>query len=177
MFKKFTPKSKFTKEEDQVIIGLVSQFGTNWMGMAKEMKARTANQIRERYLNYLDPKITQGNWTEEEDKKLISFLSLNSKISWKKIMHHFPGRTDVLIKNRSKFLLKRKNILHSSNNFSNGIETHQIFIQEAEIEDMKLVSDDSPKEEFFDLDFFFLFENRNNKEKEFSFLESDYFWF
>lgn len=32
------------------------------------MKERTTKQIRERYINVLDPNINPNPWTEEEDK-------------------------------------------------------------------------------------------------------------
>jgi hypothetical protein len=74
------------------------------------MKTRTARQIRERYLNYLDPNLKTEKWTFEEDQKLISILSKCHNISWKSIQMNFPGRTDVSIKNRSRTIQIKKRI-------------------------------------------------------------------
>jgi hypothetical protein len=84
------------------------------------MKTRTARQIRERYLNYLDPNIKQGNWTEEEDQKLFSFISQKEKNSWKNISRHFPGRTDVSIKNRASTLNSWNNFYQYSSEVPNS---------------------------------------------------------
>lgn len=93
-------KKKFSKEEDIIIMELVKKYNYQWRLIALEMGTRNARQIRERYLNYFDPKITKGNWTEEEDQQLM-FLSLwIRKPSWKTLVQLFPGRTDVQLRNR-----------------------------------------------------------------------------
>jgi hypothetical protein len=107
-------KFRFSRDEDLKIQELVLQYGKKWTLISHEMKTRTARQIRERYLNYLDPNIKQGNWTEEEDQKLIFFISQNDKISWKHISTHFPGQTDVSIKNRTWTLNSLKNFYQNS---------------------------------------------------------------
>ena len=50
-----TVKSRWGKNEDMKVIKLVQQNGKNWGLIAKEFSDRTGKQIRERYLNKLDP--------------------------------------------------------------------------------------------------------------------------
>jgi hypothetical protein len=172
---KNSSKLKFTGEEDQTIIELVSQFGNQWSLMSKEMKTRSARQIRERYLNYLDPKRIHGNWTKEEDQKLLSLLSSESKISWKRVEKDFPGRTDVSIKNRSKGLLKLNQIPKNIDHPTAGKKNTQISSPKTEIEEMNYTSNNSTKEDFLDVDLFFLSENSSKKSIDFSFLELNNF--
>jgi hypothetical protein len=109
-----TPKSRFSHEEDQFIQNLVEEIGKKWNKIAKKMNNRTGRQIRERYINYLDPSIIQGKFSFEEDEKLMTFLSSNNQISWKEIEIDFPGRTQIHLKNRSKFLLANSQTFQNS---------------------------------------------------------------
>jgi hypothetical protein len=99
------------------------------------MKKRAARQIRERYLNYLDPNIKQGNWTEEEDQKLISFISQKEKNYWKNISRYFSGRTDVSIKNRASTLNSWNNFYQNSSEVPTAslptVLSHENFAEEA----------------------------------------------
>jgi hypothetical protein len=88
---------------------LVTKYGKKWTQIAEIMKTRTHRQIRERYLNYLDPKIQKEEWTCEEEDQRLSFLSKNPKVSWRALSQHFPGRTDVYLKNKAAvFSFKNK---------------------------------------------------------------------
>jgi hypothetical protein len=75
-----SPKSKFSEEEDQLIQQFVLQYGKKWVKISKIMKTRTAAQIRERYVNYLDPNTHHQKWTDDEDNKLILLISENTNI-------------------------------------------------------------------------------------------------
>jgi hypothetical protein len=136
------------------------------------MPSRKPRQIRERYLNYLDPNIKQGKWTEEEDNKLNSFLSLNSKKSWRNIMKYFPGRTDVSLKNRTVTLNFRKSLAQNSNIESNqkleqeevSKETSEESAKENSIEE--LFDEQFLDENLFKVDFFLSFDFKPTKEKQ-----------
>ncbi|EAY03575.1 Myb-like DNA-binding domain containing protein [Trichomonas vaginalis G3] len=92
-------RHKFSSEEDSKLKKLVEKYGENdWTTVASEMKTRTARQCRERFKNYLSPKLTNGPWTEEEDKLLEEkFNEYGPK--WAKIAVFFPSRSDVNVKN------------------------------------------------------------------------------
>ena len=60
-------KSKWTFEDDQRILTLVKTTGRNWMEISKHFPGKTGKQIRERFLNKLDPNLRMEAWTKEED--------------------------------------------------------------------------------------------------------------
>jgi len=100
-------KGAWAKEEDQTIIDFVTSNGKNWALISKMMPTRNGKQIRDRFLNYLDPSINRDKFTEEEDKKIIeNYIEHGSK--WSVIAKNFPGRTGDMIKNRFYSCLKRK---------------------------------------------------------------------
>lgn len=93
-------KVRFSKEEDDIIISKVKVFGkNNWKAVSSFLKDRSSRQVRERYINYLDPESNTGPWTEEEDLLLISKVDeIGPK--WSQIRPFFKKRTDVIIRNR-----------------------------------------------------------------------------
>jgi hypothetical protein len=100
-------RNKFSKGEDDLLRQLVAQHGeSSWPKVAASMKNRTARQCRERYNNYLSPRITNGPWTPEEDQLLASkFAEFGN--SWAKIAQSFDRRSDVNVKNRWTTLQSR----------------------------------------------------------------------
>lgn len=60
---------------------------------------KNGKQIRERFINKLDPKIKKEEWTEEEDRKILELYS-NIGSKWSEISKHLPGRPENKIKNR-----------------------------------------------------------------------------
>jgi hypothetical protein len=101
-------KVVFTKEEDQMILNFVETFGaTRWERIENLIKTRTSRQCRERYKNFLSPAIIKKDWTSEEDSLLTELVSQNGK-KWSKFAQYFPGRTDILIKNRFSLLMRHE---------------------------------------------------------------------
>lgn len=71
------------------------------------MEGRTGKQIRDRYLNKLRPNIKRGEWTNEEDRTLLScYYQIGHK--WSKIANYLPGRTEGQVKNRFYSHIKKK---------------------------------------------------------------------
>ena len=99
-------RHKFSKPEDERLTDLVYQYGTKkWRTIASLMEDRTPRQCRERWKYYLNPDLKVGNWTEEEDDLIIEKRDeLGPK--WMKISKFFQNRTDAMIKNRYKYLIK-----------------------------------------------------------------------
>jgi len=89
----------FSPQEDQCLRLLFFLYGYEWKKISKELPGRTPRQCRDRYINYLDPKIIKSPWSKEDDLRLID---LKERIGqhWTKIAEYFPGRTDSNIKNR-----------------------------------------------------------------------------
>jgi len=93
-------KRTWTPVEDAAILRLVEIHGpSNWSIIAEGTPGRTGKQCRERYHNHLQPNIKKGDWTEEEDRKII-YLQAKYGNQWAKITKELPGRTDNAVKNR-----------------------------------------------------------------------------
>jgi hypothetical protein len=100
-------KGAWTVEEDKNVLDLIKKFGKNWSLLAKYMPSRSGKQIRDRFLNTLDPNINKDKFTPEEDKRLIQLYS-KFGTSWSKLSNYFPGRTGDMIKNRFYSSLRKK---------------------------------------------------------------------
>ena len=100
-------KGSWKKEEDQEILRLVHKYGKSWSKISKILNTRNGKQIRDRFINVLDPEIRKGKFTEEEDKKLVSlFQQFGPK--WATISKYYPNRTADMIKNRFHSSIKKK---------------------------------------------------------------------
>ena len=104
----FKPHQKFSLEEDSILRALVSAFGENsWILVAEHMPGRNSRQCRERWLNYLSPKLNRQKFTKEEDELLLSKVE-EYGTKWVTISKSFfPNRTDQMVKNRY-YILRRK---------------------------------------------------------------------
>jgi myb proto-oncogene protein len=100
-------KTKFTKEEDELIVMCVDSVKeknekVRWKEIASKIPSRTNRQIRERYMNFLNPDVNRNPLTEYELIILMKIVALHanaSSIPWKMISKSFPGRTDIFLKN------------------------------------------------------------------------------
>jgi hypothetical protein len=57
-------KKIWSSDEDETVLRMVARFGNNWKLISSELKSKTGKQIRERYINKLDPKIKRQEWTQ-----------------------------------------------------------------------------------------------------------------
>ena len=53
---------------------LIKRVGKNWKLISEMLGSKTGKQIRERYINKLDPNIKKHPWTKEEDIVLIKCI-------------------------------------------------------------------------------------------------------
>ncbi|OHT06189.1 hypothetical protein TRFO_25800 [Tritrichomonas foetus] len=92
-------KQKFSPEEDEKLKLIVQKYGeSNWKRIADHMGTRNCRQCRERWKNYLSPKVCKDPWSREEEALLIEkFNELGSQ--WSVMAKFFPKRTDVNLKN------------------------------------------------------------------------------
>ncbi|CAD8179042.1 unnamed protein product [Paramecium octaurelia] len=106
-------KQKWTQDEDTKLVSMVQVEGKNWTKLAKNFPGRTGKQIRERYLNKLDPTLNFVAWTEQEDKEIVKYYNQYGA-KWSQVASHLKGRSENMVKNRfyshiQKHLLGRQN--------------------------------------------------------------------
>lgn len=92
---RLTSQSKVRKqwndEEDKRLVEYVQQYGKNWKRIEFEMAGRTSKQIRERFINQLDPAINHNKFTEQEDR-VIYHLYMQYGPRWSDISKNLKGR-------------------------------------------------------------------------------------
>jgi myb proto-oncogene protein len=100
-------KGLWESAEDQKLLEGISLYGRKWSKVAKVcFSNRTPKQIRERYINYLDPEVKKGKFSLDEE---IRILELHNRFGnkWKLISQFVPGRPSDAIKNRFNSSIKR----------------------------------------------------------------------
>lgn len=103
-------RKNWTAEEDNLLLELVKLYGQNWQLISNHMKGsinRTGKQVRERFLNKLDPKISRNPFTEEEDRIILEEYKRIGK-KWSEISKSLNGRPENAVKNRFYSHIKRK---------------------------------------------------------------------
>lgn len=91
--------SKWTPEEDALVLQLVNENGTkNWEFISQIMDRRTGKQCRERYFYHLDPTLIKTPLSLSEQKLLIK-LQNEMGNKWAQISTFLSGRSDNSIKN------------------------------------------------------------------------------
>jgi hypothetical protein len=104
-------RRKFSLEEDQLLRSLVEKHGArDWFTIASFMTGRSVRQCKERWENYLSQAVDGPQWTAEEDLRLQRTVCERGH-KWKALEIHFPGRTDIQLKNRYNVILRRQNRL------------------------------------------------------------------
>ena len=105
-------RQTWTRDEDERLIRLIKEYGKKWSLLASKMEERrTGKQLRERYVNKLDPTINLSGWSQSEDDKLLSLTQIWGR-KWCEISKFLPGRTDAMVKNRFKALLRITDLNH-----------------------------------------------------------------
>ena len=96
-------RKHFQKEDDEKLIELIDIFGKNWKIIHSKLPKWSERQLRDRYINYLQPGINKSVWTAWEDTFLLrNVQQLGHK--WSKLAEMFPNRSPVNIKNRYSYL-------------------------------------------------------------------------
>lgn len=146
----------FSSIEDKKLRFLVCEYGEeNWKIISKNMKNRNTRQCRERWNNYLSPKINNFPWSEEEDKLLEKLYHMYGP-KWSSIAKNFDGRTYITIKNR--FLLLQRRKTKEKDQDSNNITppkntTEKTESKKTEKEDCQTEKWSFFNDEFFDISF------------------------
>mmetsp|Transcript_23162 Transcript_23162/g.33956 ORF Transcript_23162/g.33956 Transcript_23162/m.33956 type:complete len:992 (+) Transcript_23162:143-3118(+) len=86
-------KAKWTSEEDEVLRGAVKEHDfKNWKKVAEHLPGKTEVQCLHRWTKVLNPELTKGPWTEEEDAKVRYLVGVHGAKKWSKIASQLPGR-------------------------------------------------------------------------------------
>ncbi|XP_035230357.1 uncharacterized protein LOC118202305, partial [Stegodyphus dumicola] len=109
-------RSPWTTQEDAMLIACIKKFGYHWSKMREFFPQRSLHSMRERYFNNLDPELKIGDWSKEEDQKLIRLVKEIGYGKWSKIANEMPGRTDNMCLMRTSLLIHHSKGLqfHSS---------------------------------------------------------------
>ncbi|MDR3317434.1 MAG: hypothetical protein LBS71_01360 [Puniceicoccales bacterium] len=94
---------KWTPVQDQIIFSFIRKAqeqgcnNCNWRAVADKILQTTGKkysslQCCERWRRVLDPTIRRGNWTREEDEKIINFMSDCNFGRWAQLARQLPGR-------------------------------------------------------------------------------------
>jgi hypothetical protein len=100
-------KGKWSAEEDRVLMEWVDKNGPNrWSKLSYLLKGRSSKQIRDRWINNLNPHRAKNfEWTEDLDRILLKkYLEYGS--SWVHISQFIPKSTENMIKNRFYSMLR-----------------------------------------------------------------------
>lgn len=91
-------------DEDVILRKLVDRQGAhNWSHIAAKIPGRNSKQCRERFHNHLDDGLRKGDWSEAEDRLILSTQVLYGN-QWGQIAKMLHGRTDNHVKNRYYFI-------------------------------------------------------------------------
>ncbi|XP_037489485.1 transcription factor MYB41-like [Triticum dicoccoides] len=104
-------KGPWTEEEDKTLVEHIKKHGGkvgSWRGLPKSAGLnRCGKSCRLRWTNYLRPDIKRGNFTDEEERLIITLhAGLGNK--WSTIATHLEGRTDNEIKNYWNTHIRKK---------------------------------------------------------------------
>uniref|UniRef100_A0ACD5V551 Uncharacterized protein n=2 Tax=Avena sativa TaxID=4498 RepID=A0ACD5V551_AVESA len=104
-------KGPWTEEEDRALVEHIQRRGGHvgsWRGLPKASGLnRCGKSCRLRWTNYLRPDIKRGNFTDDEERLIISLHAVLGN-KWSTIATHLEGRTDNEIKNYWNTHIRKK---------------------------------------------------------------------
>jgi hypothetical protein len=95
--------SRWSEEEDMALVQAVGIYGEgNWSLIAAVFDGkRNADQCLHRWTRtLLNPSVTRGRWSQEEDELLLLAVAEVGSHAWTKIAALVPGRTDIQCRDR-----------------------------------------------------------------------------
>ncbi|XP_036319072.1 myb protein [Rhagoletis pomonella] len=83
---------RWSRAEDNLLKGLVGQYGDQWELIAPQFKDRTEQQVQQRWAKVLNPELIKGPWTREEDEKVTELVRRFGPKKWTLISRYLNGR-------------------------------------------------------------------------------------
>jgi hypothetical protein len=116
---------KWSKYEDIQLLELVEGHGQNWVAIASKLPGKSAEDIKQRYVAKLNPKLKRSKFEKDEDELIVR---LHDKFGnkWGEIAKYFPNRNAAMIKNRYYSYLKNRSHKDSTTINVTGSETLSI---------------------------------------------------
>ena len=88
------------EKEDETLRTMVATHGKQWALIAQHIPGRTASQVAARWEKCIDPNITKGPFTQEEDALIVEFVNKNGPRSWPRITQLIPQRSSKQCRER-----------------------------------------------------------------------------
>jgi hypothetical protein len=118
-------KGLWSLKEDTLLLKLIKLHGKDWSTISMIMGNRSGKQIRDRYLNTLNPELIKARFTEDEDA-LIQKLYMKYGSKWTTIARYIPGRSGDMIKNRFYSVLRNEQKLGKDTTLTFTKETDEM---------------------------------------------------
>jgi hypothetical protein len=83
----------WTPDADERILGLVKQHGNDWATIADQFGGRSPAQLETRWRKVLNPALTLGAFSADEDAVISHFAQTRDQRSWNEITQILPLRT------------------------------------------------------------------------------------
>jgi len=99
---------RWSEEEDASLILLVAKHGaSSWTTISSKLvgRSRTLHQCRNRWTKALDPSVTKGEWSDEEDTSLRTLVGEHGTASWTMISSELAGGTRTDAQCRTRWML------------------------------------------------------------------------
>jgi hypothetical protein len=92
--------SRWTQSEDDQLRELISEFGKQWSLIASKMPNRTATQVSARWEKCINPILTKGQFTAEEDEVIHTFVAEHGIHFWPQTVTVLPHRSSKQCRER-----------------------------------------------------------------------------
>ena len=95
--------------EDEILKAAVMKYGLNqWPRISSLLVRKSSKQCKERWYNWLDPKLKKTEWTKEEDEQLITLVKM-FPCQWKTIAPFLGRSAHMCIEHFQELLDKAEN--------------------------------------------------------------------
>ena len=102
--------------EDEILKAAVMKYGLNqWPRISSLLVRKSSKQCKERWYNWLDPKLKKTEWTKEEDEQLITLVKM-FPCQWKTIAPFLGRSAHMCIEHFQELLDKAENRQIDPNN-------------------------------------------------------------